>query len=189
MPGMGYFFLEFLASEVLWILKYNYLPKLLLTFQNETLLLKIPHTWVMERGDIKLAMTWRLYPSWIIFIVLEGALLTTRWKKLIISLPSCEPMSHNDDLSGKTRPLVQRGTGVIGVTNYFLIGFQVHFKNWSLSLAQCQGQELGDRQVIQPRGEPVTTALAKGHIIQLLDVPLYPQIGACLNPHQRNLVL
>lgn len=118
---MGYFFLEFLASEVLWILKYNYLPKFLLTFQNETLLLKIPHTWVIECGDIKLAMTWRLYPSWIVFIVLEGALPTTRWRTLIISLPSCEPMSHNDDLSGKTCPLVQRGTGVIGVTNYFLI--------------------------------------------------------------------
>lgn len=54
--NIGYYQCSLLSSEL----------------DGKTLLLKTPHTGVIEHGEISLEVTWKLHPYWLSFIALEG---------------------------------------------------------------------------------------------------------------------
>lgn len=57
----------------------------LLEFGSNTRMLKIPYSWVIEHGEIKLVPTWKLHPY-------AGRFFVHHWKReVLIGLTSCEP--------------------------------------------------------------------------------------------------
>lgn len=54
-----------------------------LDLNNKTLTLKMSHAWVIELGEMKQVLTWKLHPYWL--IRLEGAMYTQK-RVIIISL-------------------------------------------------------------------------------------------------------
>ena len=61
-----------------------------LELDGNTVGLETPLTQVTGHVDIKLVLTWKLYPCWLAFIVLEGSMCIARGSSLTVFLPICE---------------------------------------------------------------------------------------------------
>lgn len=86
------------------------------TTRKTSMVLQDTLAYVIVRGDSKLLSISRLYPSWLLFFVLEGASHATG-RKVIINVTHLQPtpMTQQQDL------MCSSGTSGIGVTNNFLI--------------------------------------------------------------------
>lgn len=73
----------------------------------KTLLLKMPHSWIIEREDLKLVLSWKLDPYRPSFIVLDGAVHTTRGGRQSSFSLSVNPMNYSNNWPGKRGPLGQ----------------------------------------------------------------------------------
>lgn len=72
MPVLGLLLVRFhrLLNITGYYHSLRYLPEL----AGKTLLLKTTHTWVTEHKETKLVLTWKLRFSWLVFIMLGGAM-------------------------------------------------------------------------------------------------------------------
>lgn len=68
---------------------------------------QLQNPWVIECEEIKQAVTCKFCLYWLAFIVLEGGMCYTGWKKSIS--PSHEPYELQNDWPNKTGPLMQQG--------------------------------------------------------------------------------
>lgn len=107
---------------------------------SRTLLMKILHTWVVEHGETKPGLTWKLHPYWLDVIVLEGSVHATRVKELINSLTQWLLCRTTAIATLVRYPYCcNRGTSLIGVINHFLLWFEACFTRWNSCLILSTG--------------------------------------------------
>lgn len=77
----------------------------------------------MEHEDIKLVLTWKLYPYWLTFIVIEVLCSLLEEKSNHLCYSAVSPVSYNTDWPVKNAYLCNSGISIMGKTNHFLIRF------------------------------------------------------------------
>lgn len=78
-----------------------------LDLDTETLLLKKPHTLVIEHGEIKLALSQKLHPYWPPFVVLQDAIDTAAGEEKSSVVTYATIVSYNNDSHRMIYPLMQ----------------------------------------------------------------------------------
>lgn len=68
-----------------------------LELDSETLLLKKPHTLVIEHGEIKLVLSWKLHPYWLHFVILQDAIDPATGEEKSSDLTYATLVSYNND--------------------------------------------------------------------------------------------
>lgn len=109
----------------------DYLPE----FDGKALLLKTLHTWVTEPKELKIVVFQKLHSSLLIFIVMEGAMYTTR-ENNHQSYPNVWTQWATI-MTGQARHAhwYSGGMNIIGATKNFLNEFKAHAISWNLYLA------------------------------------------------------